>query len=77
MKSDIEILSFEFGPVNFSCLSHISISLLTTVHFSLFYAGNFTKVVYKIGYIFNYISLPYQKFFSDQNLRWRGRNFAK
>ena len=77
MKSDIEKLSFEYGPVNFSYLSHISISLLTTVHFSLFYAGNFTKVVYKIGYIFNFISLPYQKFFSDQNLRWRGRNFAK
>ena len=66
MKSHIEKLSFEFGPVNFS-------------NFSLFYAGTFTKMVYKIGYgyIFKNISLPYKKFFSDQNLRWRGRNFAK
>ena len=79
MKSDLEKLSFEFGPVNFSYLLHIPIFLLTTAHFSLFYTGTFTKMVYKIGYgyIFKNISLPYKKFFSDQNLRWRGRNFAK
>ena len=77
MKSDIEKLSFEFGPVNFSYLSHISISLLTTVHFSLFYAGNFTKVVYKIGYIFNYISLPYQKFFFGPESKMEREEFCK
>ena len=79
MKSDLEKLSYKFGPVNFGYLLHISVSLLITVHFSLFYAGTFTKMVYKTGYgyIFQNISLPYKKFFSDQNLRWRGRNFAK
>ena len=69
MKSDLEKLSFKFGPINFTYLSYISIFLLTTPHFSLFYAGTFTKMVYKIGYgyIFKNISLPYKVFFGPES----------